>query len=109
RARAPGRAGRGPEALRPAEADRGNPPGRRLIRLPGAPRAASPPYGFCRPSLSAISFRREDSMVHESTTALRETLGRFGLRVEAGAPKITDLAALRREGIDHLIRTAVFA
>jgi fructose/tagatose bisphosphate aldolase len=48
-------------------------------------------------------------MVHESTTALRETLGSFGLRVEAGAPKITDVAALRREGIDHLIRTAVFA
>ncbi|HUP64484.1 MAG TPA: class II fructose-bisphosphate aldolase [Thermoanaerobaculia bacterium] len=48
-------------------------------------------------------------MIHEKAADLRKTLEGAGLRFEEGTPRITDLARLRAEGIDHLIRTAVFA
>ncbi|MGH9458665.1 MAG: class II fructose-bisphosphate aldolase, partial [Thermoanaerobaculia bacterium] len=48
-------------------------------------------------------------MIHESTEALHKALARAGLELDGGRPRITDRALLRREGIDHLIRTAVFS
>ncbi|HVR44612.1 MAG TPA: class II fructose-bisphosphate aldolase [Thermoanaerobaculia bacterium] len=47
-------------------------------------------------------------MIHESTPSLRKALAGAGLQVD-GTPRITDLERLRDEGIEHLVRTAVFS
>ena len=47
-------------------------------------------------------------MIHDTTTELRSALAKAGLEID-GSPRITDLGRLRSEGIDQLIRTAVFS
>ncbi|HSN68874.1 MAG TPA: class II fructose-bisphosphate aldolase, partial [Thermoanaerobaculia bacterium] len=48
-------------------------------------------------------------MVHESTNDLRNALGKAGIQLEGAKARVTDAQLLRREGIDDLVRTAVFS
>ncbi len=48
-------------------------------------------------------------MIYESTTDLRNALGKTGIQIDGGRPRVADAPLLRKEGIDHLIRTAVFS
>jgi fructose/tagatose bisphosphate aldolase len=48
-------------------------------------------------------------MIYESTTDLRSALGKAGIQMDGSTPRVTDPQALRRDGIDQLIRTAVFS
>ncbi|HEY0593000.1 MAG TPA: class II fructose-bisphosphate aldolase, partial [Thermoanaerobaculia bacterium] len=48
-------------------------------------------------------------MIYETTSDLRNALGKTGIRIDGGTPRVADAQALRREGIDELVRTAVFS
>ena len=48
-------------------------------------------------------------MVHESTNDLRNALGKAGIQLDGAKARVTDAQLLRKEGIDDLVRTAVFS
>jgi fructose/tagatose bisphosphate aldolase len=48
-------------------------------------------------------------MIHESTTDLRNALGTAGIQLDGAKARVTDAQRLRKDGIDDLIRTAVFS